>query len=370
MAVRKKIQVIINCVVFLFFLLVAYIELDIPIFSDFQSVIVNIKVGSFESVDFKVKWIILGLVILLGVFHFMRVYYENEVSMITEEKNALNERLKSDTKDLYDKFFELIDHKDRNNIRYSMEEYIQLEPFVMGVQLYTYRLKHRIAFNTVRPKHIMELKINHLESVIAEQEDLNAVVQSYDKINYWLYKDLENATKINSRESYERFLEKYTKRLYKQMNNRQSDRTSIDDVMIFNAIIIATERLFEILNQHQGLELSLTKIRLAEIDTEKLYAYKRTGLLRLILNGEFSYDSNTKEYYLFRNRKYTSENNISNTKENRLYLGRTFEYNKKKHLILFTLNSEILGEENGTEKMLEIEEKLKLILNEKNIQLG
>lgn len=353
----------------MFLLGVAYIDLDIPILSDVQSKELQLIYGTDteDTIKFTLKWLIFLIIVIVGIIRFIMIQYNNKVDKIQTEKDGLEQRLNEETKDLYNKFFELIEYKDRNNIKYSMAEYLQLEPFVLGVQLYTYKLKHRIVFNTVRPKQIMELKINHLESVVAEQEDLNAVVQSYDKINFWLYKELQKVTEKNDLESYNKFIQKYSKKLKKQMDSRSNGTVSNDDVMIFNAIIIAVERSFDLLNQDK---YALTKITLDGIDTKKLYAFKRTGLLRVILNGELSYEQGVHEYQVFRNRKSGAENVITTAKDNRVYIGRVFEYNKKNHLILFTLNSELLNENDGVTKMLEIEKRLTDILSDKNIYLG
>lgn len=358
---------LIKIIVFFSTLYVTYAELEIPLLSDIQSIDVKVQIGNFEAETFKMKWVLFTVICIIGLVIFIKNIYEKKISDINTKNENLEERLKSDTKDLYTKFFELLEYKDRNNIQYSIKEFMDLETYVIGVQLYTYTLKHRITFETVRPKQIMELKINHLDSVVAEQEDLNAVVQSYDRINFGLYRDLKRATQKNDIGIYQKFISDYTKRLKKQIDKRQTGKISSNDVMIFNAIILAIERYFDLVNLNK---YELDKIQLTGIDTDKLYAFKRTGLLRVILNGELAADAATKEYQFFRNRKFGLDQIIATSKNNRVYVGRTFEYNKRKHLILFTLNAEIMNEENGLDKMLEIEKRLKEILSEKSIQFG
>lgn len=368
--VRKYFRLLFEVIIFLIILFLGYWELDIPYLSSIQKKTVKINIDSLKVPEFQLKSLIAVVVIIIGIFYFANRRYKNNLTKLETINTELQERIDTETKDLYSKFFELIDYKNSHNIKYSMEEYIKLEPFVMGVQIYTYSLKNRILFTTVRPQQIMELKINHLESVVAEQEDLNAIVQSYERINYWLFRDLEKTLKSNNEQEYKKFIEKYTKKLKKQIDKRQVDKISNNDVMMFNCIIIASERLFELLNENESLDLSLNKISLVGIPTERLYSYRRTGIVRLILNGEFSGSLSDNTYYAFRNRNYKADNYIHNSKEKRVYLGRTFIYNKKKHLILFTVNHEILKEENGQELLLGIEKKLSKILSDKNINLG
>lgn len=336
---------------------------DIKILSD---------VSDYE-INLKGQHLILFCWLLITCFLAYRTHKNKIYKDLENDYNLQNIQLQDETKQLWKKFSDIIHYKDRDSIRKSMKVFVRSNQFVLGVQLYTYSLKYHHSFQYPKYSRKMILKLNHKESYSAEQEDLNAIIQSYEFIPLSILRQFEKAVKNRSSVKLARFIKKYNSLLQQRLSQNQEPND--EDCLIFSFLILATQHLYEeLLDEDERKDIDLRNIQVKGIDNDKLYGMKRTGLSRAILDSELFKKKNSlkdiKQYYIFRNRRYNNHNNFFRAKDGRIYLARTFEFQHENHLLLLLVNPEILKEDEGYKDLFKLETSFSEVLSQHDVDLG
>ena len=339
--------------------------------------------SKIESYELNVNGLILIIIfyILITIISIYKDKKNQEIKILQTKSDDQQKQLDSETKQLWKKFNDMVFYKDREAIRDSMKVFVRSNPFISGVQLYNYSLKHKLLIKFGRRFRSVDLKVNHKESFAAETEDLNAVIQMYESIPLSLYRSYLKVIESKNPGDVARFIKKYTGVLQKKY--KTNNKISNEHLIVFCVVVLATQYLFEILlkDEEDLKEFRLRNIGVSGINNSEFYNYKRTGLLRSILNDEasnkFPYEEssvneedNSKQYYIFRNRRFQNDDFFTGAKDGRIYLSRTFMFQNSPHLLLLIIHPEILKERNGYKQLFELEKNFSSLLEQNEITLG
>jgi multisubunit Na+/H+ antiporter MnhG subunit len=195
-----------------------------------------------------------------------------------------NKDLKTETKTLWKYYSELSKYEKDKTIHTLLEAFVNSNEYVCGIQIYTFKLfSSKIAFPYLqlskqnKQKHIRTIKLNYLNGYVREQEDLNAIAQSY----YAFDKELLNQFSLKARAAFfhkqPNDLTDFLIEKISYLKNKNIDELDDNDALIFALIelgISFIESRYELIFPNF---LDDEKIKL-------LKSKKRTGIANAIIN--------------------------------------------------------------------------------------
>ncbi|MGL5903679.1 MAG: hypothetical protein ACRCZO_13435 [Cetobacterium sp.] len=249
--------------------------------------------------SFYIIYFLIG-VISISIIRKIIEFYEEEIA-------DLNEKIKDESRLIWEKYHELQKFKTDEAINKTLEEFVTNFSEVLSVQIYQYNKFYR-------GKDVC-FKVNHVYSYIEEASGINAIIQDYYYIKKNMYDRLIEAIDKESSPLLSKFISLNHNYLFKKDINK----IDLYDCTNYNLLYFAFQKLLHLSNQN-----SIVSNLLPEDKEQKLKQFKRGGILRGIL---------AKDYYYF--------NNIKDAKKNRIYVTKCIELHKKPHVVLFSFHNHL-----------------------------
>ncbi|NOV00669.1 hypothetical protein [Paenibacillus planticolens] len=251
-----------------------------------------------------------------------------------EEKIAsLEKQLDNETKALWRYYGELSIFERDKSLKSIMEVFVRNHEYISGIQLYEYSVSSTKALQTT-------IKVNYVDGFVRENEELNAIVQSYYKLNkYQLLKfkstvlaALNNTMKLNNLLDYLEDIE------YKLTNKKLHELDEKDSITLaFSELGIShLEKRFGFFTEENAGFSSVAKV---------LHEKKRIGILKSILNFKYLKE---EPFFSFH---YTGR---GNEKAKRKYITYNVKSTKDENfLFLITFNAEVYWDKYNERKYIE-----------------
>ena len=217
----------------------------------------------------------------------------------------------------------------------------------------------------------MNLKLSQKDSYAAESEEINAIIQEYVKVKrhmFFRFKRAEEALGNGNTVPMASFIERYTSFLQKCLQGKAGEPDD-SDAIVFAFLILGTQYMLNTLLGHDAFRY--TNIQVHGIDNAVMYNYKRTGLFRTIINDEVKLERDLPtQLYIFRHRRYNNNTAENRSKEQRIYLARTFLFQNSKHILLIIVEPTILETAYVNNQLALLEIELSEILKQNDVDFG
>lgn len=269
-------------------------------------------IGTFSGIPIVSSFLNLSvpmyIVMAIGFFviHFIMGLYE--------EIDKTEKLLQDETKDLWKNIRELSEFKKEQTLLDVMSRFIDKHPDVVGIQIYKYSIKkNRLKGVTV--------KVNHYLGKVTEGENINAIIQSYYRMKYFIFERFNKAAKEllihNDHEKMFKFISRYKKYL----DNKDLRKIDEEDVVLYGLLLLGIQWITGIESIYFLNDRNKEKI---------LNEISRSGIFRGILNNYLFKQS----LYLFG--PYQKDAIVS--KKGRMYLMRDVIINSTPHTFVISFD--------------------------------
>lgn len=236
-------------------LILAILSVVLTISTEFN----NFLAGNI--IKYNIVYLVGFLIIVVLLFHRMNI--KNDKIL------ALENRLNSDTKDLWKKYAELNQFYKDKTLLYGMQRFVDSTTHVLSVQRYKYKL--------YKTNGHLVIVINGDHSYIKEGEDLNTVFQGYFKFSLKDIKSLISAiTKTQNSDKTGNIADNdYSDliKLYTQWGKSIKDKAMTDyedsDSLKFHLLKIIQALLENVFGDEESLDLGFDPQQVNQLDGRK-----------------------------------------------------------------------------------------------------
>lgn len=294
------------------------------------------KVGPFQV---TVTDLIFSLAMLLYLPTVVTLFYRSIIVEKDVEIKEKNRELQEAGKELLIQFKDYVAFKDQHSMFHAMKQYVEREPYVLAVQMYSFGIKHSL-LNT-------RVKIAYKEGYVTEAEDINAIIQEYTMIPRDVMRRFERGLHAFQQGSPLELLS-FIKYCVDQLSKLSQPKIKPNHAVIYTLLNLAVKKVFY-------PSTLLADTRVPEVQHLDFSKYRRTGVLRAILDTYGSGDRtfSTEDFHLF----VHDGNERDHRKAGRIYFAKYAPTKQGNHILLIVVNPDILVEKNTSlstfEKMSE-----------------
>jgi len=297
--------------------------------------------GNFYERIKNLYWFKVPFIFVLGFCGLTFAILWNIYNLYQSQKRKFEEEVKDVGQTLLRKYTELRSYDLRKTITKKMELFCNKYSFISAVQLYQYL--------EVPKNNDVIIRVTYVDGYVKEQTNLNGMIQQYYNINKKVLKEYQKALNefYADKSKVEKLLD-FIGKYKKQLEAKRKDELDRHDGIIYGFVCDCFDLLSEHYDQTPSLKFdpAYIKHRLDEINRKE----QRIGILRGIeLGNSFMF-----QY----------EKGLDNDKEGRMYLTDTVSIDDSKHIILITIDPELINEEITRKNLVIIIEEFKTILYE------
>lgn len=260
------------------------------------------------------------LVILVSVVLYQ--FYSSKINFYEQENTEFKQQVKDGSRALWKYFKDIGEIKVKEIILDVMESSLKKNEHILAIQIYEYSIRH-LKEHTI-------LYVTHKYSHVAEETDINALLQTYYKIPKELY---DSYCDVKTLLKSQFFMEddiirvsQWCEEHLSVIQNKGIDDLKEEDSIRYALIEIILDIVSLVLEDDFTHEFPQDKIR-------RLNSLKRTGILKSVLVDDF----------------YTFEYKGVSNKNGRKYLTKVIHdeqiLNGVPHVILITMNADYLPTE-------------------------
>lgn len=261
-----------------------------------------------------VIFVLFTILIIITINEFFKASLKEEIIKLKGDIKQYRELTKDKSLDILINLKDMQKLHKKEKLRELIKSYACRNPYVLAVQIYGFNLKHTAKCT--------EYRVNYLDGYVRDDEEVNAITQSYYKVNRKIFKSFANTYMdyIGNPEKHSEKLKNFVESQLLRLDAKKIVDITEEDCVIYALVIYLIQILQE--NEDEIISTSFTDLKKVDILNNK----KRTGMLRGIINNDF---------YKF---SYSGEDD---NKKNRIYVTFCKPINNSDYLFLITFSPEI-----------------------------
>jgi hypothetical protein len=242
-----------------------------------------------------------------------------------KEKESYRQELRDMGISILKKYEELKDLDMKKILVEIMEKFANMHAPILAIQIYRYQ--------EIAKKKVITVKVNYVDGYVKEKHDINGMIQQYYHMNKKLYKRYTNAVnKFFKDTNYIGPLLRFILDEARRVSNKSISELTRNDALSYSLLMDAYATL-------KSFYPDILDIILDKRKTDKLEEFlkeRRLGIFRGILLGSF----------------YTFYYEGKGSKQGRQYLTHPIVIRNVKHIVLITVDPELLAEREQANEQL------------------